>query len=48
VRSAKVGERNVKAASATLELHGLRSDGLAQLVAEMLPEAKPLACPVQQ
>ncbi len=48
VRTAKVGERNVKAASATLELRGPRSDGLAALVAEMLPDARPLACPVQQ
>ena len=47
VRTAKVGERNVKAASATLELRGPRSEGLSALIAEALPEVKPQSCPLQ-
>jgi hypothetical protein len=50
VRTAKVGERNVKAASATLDLRGPRPESapaFASLIAETVPDAKPQSCAAQ-
>ena len=46
VRSAKVGERNLKPASSSLEIHGpeAQADFLKKLLAEIFPANKLLAC----
>jgi hypothetical protein len=47
VRTARVGERNVKAATATIDLRGPRSDAVQALISETLPDARPQSCPAQ-
>lgn len=46
VRSAKVGERDIKAASASLEIRGGEAllEALRQTLPELAPKAKPLPC----
>ena len=49
VKSARIGERDVKPASASLEIHGpeAQADSLRQTVAEALPEKKLATCRTQ-
>ena len=49
VKSARIGERDVKPASASLEIHGpeAQADSLRQAVAEALPQNKPATCRIQ-
>lgn len=49
VKSARIGERDVKPASASLEVHGPEAQmaSLRQAIAEALPESKPAACRIQ-
>ena len=49
VKSARIGERDVKPASASLEIHGpeAQADSLRQGLAEALPERKPASCRIQ-
>ncbi|WP_301101253.1 SPOR domain-containing protein [Propionivibrio sp.] len=46
VKSARVGERNVKPASTLLEIHGseTQADSLRKAIAEALPESRMVAC----
>jgi len=46
VKTARIVERNGKSASASLELTGpeVRADALRQVIAEVLPNGKPVAC----
>ncbi len=46
VKSAKVGDRNARLVSATLEIRGpeAQAEVLRQSLAEVLPESKPLGC----